>query len=116
MPSKTSNLASEATWPGEGGLLRSSGRWLAVGAAVLGVGAILAVSWLVYAQQSRTGFWSWEGSAGVVIAGVGLIMLIVGFVMPGNEDAVRLVQHAGNRSRNFQAGRDINIRNGEPGK
>ena len=49
----------------------SSGRLLAVGGAILGVGAPLAVSWLIYAIQSKTSFWSWPGIAGLGVAGLG---------------------------------------------
>jgi hypothetical protein len=91
--------------------MMSSGRWLAMGSALLGVGALLAVSWLVYGRQSHTAFWSWPGTAGVVLAGVGFVALVVGFVMPKEEGQVsgQQHQHGGDRSMNLQAGRDIKI-------
>lgn len=91
--------------------MMSSGRWLAVGSAVLGVGALLAVSWLIYAIQSRTSFWTWPGVTGVAVAAVGFVVLAVGFVMPTDEERVPVQQtlHAGPRSTNVQAGRDINF-------
>lgn len=96
----------------------SSGRWLAVGSAVLGVGALLVVSWLVYAIQSKTSFWSWPGTAGVIIAGVGFVALLVGFVMPENEEQASSQQHqrAGSHSVNIQAGRDIKLGDHGPGE
>jgi tetratricopeptide (TPR) repeat protein len=66
--------------------MMSSGRWLAVGGAVLGVGALLAVSWLIYAIQSKTSFWAWPGITGLAIAAVGFVALVVGFVVPADED------------------------------
>lgn len=77
--------------------MRSFDRWLAVGTAVLGVGALLAVSWLVYAKQNDTSFWSWPGTAGVVIGGVGFVMLIVGFVMPKEKQPTQQIQRPGYR-------------------
>jgi hypothetical protein len=89
----------------------SSGRWLAVGSAILGVGALLAVSWLIYAIQSKTSFWSWPGATGVVVGAVGLVALIVGFMMPKDEEQApaQQRQRAGSHSVNLQAGRDIRL-------
>jgi hypothetical protein len=67
--------------------MMSSGRWLAIGSAVLGAGALLAVGWLIYARQSDTSFWAWPGTAGVVTTGVGFVTMIIGFVMPKDEGA-----------------------------
>lgn len=91
----------------------SSARWLAAGGAVLGVGALLAVSWLVYATQSHGTFWSWPGVCGTVLSGVGFIMLSVGFLMPKEESPISLTQRSGKNSVNIQAGRDINLRHGD---
>jgi hypothetical protein len=87
----------------------SSGRWIAVGSAILGAGVLLAVSWFVYVRQAHEGFWSWPGMLGVIITGVGFAMLLVGFVMPkeDSEAPIRQVQQGGNHSTNLQAGRDI---------
>lgn len=90
----------------------TSGRWLALGGAILGVGALLAVSWLIYAIQSKTSFWSWPGILGVAVAGVGLVALAVGFVMPdekGNQASPQQHQQGGPHSVNLQAGRDIKL-------
>ena len=98
--------------------MMSSGRWLAVGSAILGVGALLAVSWLIDAFQSKTSFWSWPGIAGMVVAGVGFVALIIGFVMPKDEEraAAQQSQHAGSHSTNLQAGRDIRLGGGGSGE
>lgn len=92
----------------------SPDRWLAVGSAILGVGALLAVSWLIYAIQSKTNFWEWPGLAGVAIAAVGFAALVVGFVMPKDEERAIAQQtlHAGSHSTNFQAARDIKLGGG----
>jgi hypothetical protein len=93
-----------------GGTMRSPERWLAVGGAIFGAGALLVISWLIYAIGSRSGFWSWPGITGVVVALVGLVALAVGFAMPkeGSEapSSVPQTLHAGTHSTNSQAGRD----------
>jgi hypothetical protein len=90
--------------------MRSPDRWLAVGGAIFGAGALLVISWLVYAVQSKTGFWSWPGITGVAVAAAGFGGLAVGFVMPKEADKApaptRQSQRAGPRSTNSQAGRD----------
>jgi hypothetical protein len=91
--------------------MMSSGRWRDLGSAVLGVGALLAVGWLIYARQSHTSFWAWPGTAGVVIFGVGFVILIIGFVMPKDDERGQQIQLGGDRSTNLQAGRDIHIGN-----
>jgi peptidoglycan/LPS O-acetylase OafA/YrhL len=89
----------------------SSGRLMAFGSAILGAGALLAVSWLIYAITNKTDFWSWPGIAGVAVAGVGLVALVVGFLMPEDEEQapVQQRQRAGSHSVNLQAGRDIKL-------
>lgn len=87
----------------------SSSRWLAVGSAVLGVGALLAISWLVYAWQSHVSFWAWPGTVGVVIGGSGVLMLVAGLIIPDDESSVRQIQQGGIDSVNIQAGRDVNL-------
>jgi hypothetical protein len=91
--------------------MRSPDRWLAVGGAIFGAGALLAISWLVYAAQSKTGFWSWPGITGAAATAIGFVGLVVGFVMPeGTADKapgpISLSLRAGRRSTNSQAGRD----------
>ena len=66
--------------------MMSSGRWLAVGSAILGVGALLAISWFIYATQNRAHFWSWPGTTGVAVAAAGFIALVVAFMMPKDEE------------------------------
>jgi len=94
----------------------SSGRWTALGSAILGVGALLAISWLIYAIQGKTSFWSWPGIVGVAVAGVGLVILVVGFFIPDDEKPEskkqappQMRQRGGPHSVNLQAGHDIKL-------
>jgi 4-amino-4-deoxy-L-arabinose transferase-like glycosyltransferase len=94
----------------------SSGRWTALGSAILGVGALLAISWLIYAIQSKASFWSWPGIVGVAVAGVGFVILVVGFVIPDDEKLEskkqappQMRQRGGPHSVNLQAGHDIKL-------
>lgn len=87
----------------------SAGRWLMIGSAALGVGVLQAIGWLIYAIQSKTNFWPWPGVTGVAIAGIGLVALVLGFVIPEDEKRkfIRQRLRAESLSINFQAGRDI---------
>jgi peptidoglycan/LPS O-acetylase OafA/YrhL len=89
----------------------SADRWMAVGSAILGVGALLAISWLIYAIQSKTNFWAWPGIIGVAIAAAGFVPLVVGFMMPRDEDRATAQQtlRSGPHSTNLQAGHDIRL-------
>jgi hypothetical protein len=89
---------------------------MALGSAILGVGTLLAVSWLVYAIQSKATFWSWPGIGGVAVAGVGFVILVAGFVLPDDEKPEskkqappQMRQRGGPHSVNLQAGHDIKI-------
>ena len=91
----------------------SAGKLLAFGGALIGAGATIVVGWLVYALQSKAGFWSWPGILGVIISGVGFVTLVIGFFMPGDREGGGQVQRGGKHSINLQAGGDIYIGNGE---
>jgi hypothetical protein len=94
--------------------MRSPDRWLAVGGAIFGAGALLVISWLIYAIQSKANFWSWPGITGVAVAAAGFVALVVGFLMPKDESApAQQSLKAGSHSKNLQAGRDIKL--GDPG-
>jgi hypothetical protein len=86
----------------------SSGRWIGVGAAVLSVGALFVITWIV--SSGHQSFWSWEGTLGTVLSGVGILMMATGFFLPDETSAPKLEQHGGANSTNYQAGRDIRLR------
>jgi hypothetical protein len=97
--------------------MMSAGRWIAVGGALLGVGAALAIARLAYIWQGGGHFWDLLSTLGVAVAGLGFLIMIVGWVMPKDElSSPSQVQAGGDRSTNIQAGRDINLlRNGRSG-
>lgn len=99
--------------------MKSSGRWMALGTAILGAGVLVWITWLVL-RPSGQHFWSWVGIVGVALSVVGATVLIVGFVMPDeHEDNPRPPERqslkSGSHSINLQAGRDISL-DERPGK
>jgi hypothetical protein len=92
--------------------LLSSSRWLTLGSALLGVGALLAISWLIYVTQVRKDFWSWPGIVGAIGIGIGATFLMIGFFLPEDgRSPVTQTQRGGKGSTNLQAGRDIRFGN-----
>jgi hypothetical protein len=95
----------------------SSGRLLAVGAALLGAGVLLWVTRLAYVWQSGGQFWNWVGTSGVIVSVAGLVILLLGWTVPKEKTPVRQIQVGGDRSTNFQASGDISFPGSErPGK
>ena len=87
-------------------------RWLQVGGALFAAGCTLSVAYLIYvleADEDKT-FWSLPGWLGLTVTGIGLIMLLGGFFARSDGATPTQHQSAGNRSRNYQAGRDISMR------
>jgi hypothetical protein len=89
--------------------MMSSGRLLAVGAALLAAGTLFWVTRLAYVWQSGGQFWNWAGTSGVVVSVVGLVILLVGWMVPKDKTPAQQIQVGGDRSTNFQAGGDINF-------
>jgi hypothetical protein len=98
--------------------MMSASRWIPIGGALLGVGGALAIARLAYVWQNGGHFWDVLSTLGVVVAGLGFVIMIVGWVMPKEEpSSPSQVQIGGDRSTNIQAGRDINFpRNGQSGE
>lgn len=86
-----------------------SARWLAVSGVVASLGGLLAISWLIFIEQSHDTYWQWPGILGLVATGLGFIGLIVGFVLKDEQDGPSQMQRGGSNSVNLQAGRDIKI-------
>ena len=90
-------------------VMKSPDRWVAVGAVLLVVGGGLAVARLSYVWQSGGRFWVAWSAVGVGVAGLGLVIMVVGLAMRSQESSPSQFQVGGDRSTNVQAGRDITL-------
>lgn len=79
---------------------------------MFGVGGALAIARLAYNWQNGGRFWDVLSTLGVVVAGLGLAIMLLGWVMPKEESSPTQVQIAGDKSMNTQAGRDITLHHG----
>lgn len=88
-----------------------SDRLLQVGGIVAGLGGPLAIGFLLFVLEVGGEFWTWPGWLGVLITAGGLLLVGMGLVLRDPSDGAIAPQHqrGGNRSRNYQAGRDVNI-------
>jgi hypothetical protein len=85
-------------------------RWLGAGTGFSGVGVAGVVGYGIFViSGSHRSFWHWPGYISVVILGVGMVMLVVGFFAPGRGGAIHQSQCAGERSTNVQVGGDVRI-------
>ncbi|MDG6101172.1 hypothetical protein Daura_00425 [Dactylosporangium aurantiacum] len=98
-------------------------RLMPLGTTLASLGGSLAVGFLIYTLQdsSRT-FWRWPGFLGIAILIIAIIVLIAGFLAPADKSGpaetapqTNQKQVGGDRSTNYQAGRDIKI-TGSDGK
>ena len=88
-----------------------SDRLLQVGGIFAGLGGALAVGFFLFVLEAGGEFWKWPGWLGVLAAAGGF--LLVGTALVLRDPSVGAIapqrQSGGNRSRNYQAGRDVNI-------
>ena len=97
--------------------MMSADRSVEVGAALLGLGGATVIARLAYVWAASGHFWDVWTVLGVVIGGLGLVIMVVGWVMPSKEPLPGQVQLGGARSTNIQAGRDITLpRDGQSGE
>lgn len=84
---------------------------LQVGAAVFGVAGAFATGYWIYALQTRgVAFWSPVGYCTLAGLGLGVLLMLVGFLLPGSgNDGHVQTQRGGRGSTNVQAGRDVTI-------
>jgi hypothetical protein len=89
----------------------SAGRWSALGGALLTVGSLLAVSFWIFALQSKgsVAIWQWPEYVGLGASAAGFLLLVVGVLLPSQPSGSRQSQSGGAQSINVQAGRDIDI-------
>lgn len=96
-------------------------RLLPLGAAIMGLGGALTVGYLLYTFQDKSrSFWEWPGVLGVIILGLGLVALFIGFFIPStaktpdsSRPSIRQKQKGGARSQNFQGGRDVRVKDSD---
>lgn len=90
--------------------MMSADRSVQVGAAFLALGGAVVIARLAYVWAASSGrFWDVWAVLGVIVGGLGLVIMVVGWVMPSNESSPSQVQVGGDRSTNLQAGRDITL-------
>jgi hypothetical protein len=89
--------------------MMSPGRSIAVGVALFTVGGALVIARLSYVWQNGGQFWVPLGTAGVVVAAVGFVIMMTGWMMPKKDSSPEQIQIGGDRSTNIQAGRDITL-------
>lgn len=88
----------------------TSDRWLAVGTALSGIGAVAVVGYWIYVLSgSHRTFWHLPGVISGAVLIVGVVMLGVGFFSPGDSGGNYQSQRAGDRSTNVQIGGDVRI-------
>ncbi|MFL6238356.1 MAG: phage holin family protein [Actinomycetes bacterium] len=81
---------------------------LTLGAAVFGAGCALGAGYWIYAVQTKGSYWAAPGMTAVVVAGCGLIAMLVGLFVRDPLPPGQTI-NAGPQSHNVQAGRDINL-------
>jgi hypothetical protein len=97
--------------------MMSSGRLIAVGVALFTMGGALVIARLSYVWQDRGQFAVPLGIAGVVVAALGFVIMVTGWVIPKRATSPEQIQMGGDKSTNIQAGRDITFPRGdEPGE
>lgn len=90
--------------------MSKSERFIQVGGILAGLGGALTVGFFLLTYEEGGDFWTWPGWLGVITMGTGLIFVVAGFVTrTSTPSADSQTQRAGRRSRNYQAGRDINF-------
>lgn len=92
----------------------SSAKWLVLGEILVGLGGALAVAVLIWALQAGDVglFWGWPGIAGVAIAGLGAVSVIVGLIRRDADAGggrISQRQRSGANSVNYQAGGDLHV-------
>ena len=88
-------------------------RFIQVGSALAGVGATFAAGYWIYTKQTKgTEFWSLAGDLSLSLLSFGVILMVIGLILPTQSSGTRSQsQHGGRASINYQAGRDLNLTN-----
>lgn len=92
--------------------MMSGDRLVSAGGVVTSLGGTLGVAFFIYSLQATLNFWSWPGWCSFGLVAVGLVIIGIG-LLSRDKVSVGQRQRAGGSSKNYQAGRDINIRRRE---
>lgn len=81
------------------------------GGVLAGLGGALGTGFFLHVLQVGGDFWTWPGWLALVVTAVGLVVLGLGIMLrdPAQDSNVVQEQLGGDKTRNYQAGRDINL-------
>ena len=88
-----------------------SGLLVQVGGITASLGGTLAVGFFLFVLESGGAYWTWPGWLGAGTTAIGLVAVAMGLALrdPSEDPVAAQHQSGGNHSRNYQAGRDVNI-------
>lgn len=93
----------------------SADRRVAAGGAIAGLGGSGVVAYYVYVVSERgRDFWSAPGVVSAAVLLIGLVLLVSGLFARTDEQPPRQSQQSGDSSTNLQAGRDLQVGDGDP--
>lgn len=84
------------------------------GGSIAGVGATFAAGYWIYAMQANKSVWAWPMVLAGVVLFVGICFMALGLLVGSDSGPPTQIQRGGKDSRNYQAGRDISIRDERP--
>lgn len=84
------------------------------GGSISGVGATFAAGYWIYAMQANKSVWAWPMVLAGAVLVVGICLMVLGVIARSDPAPITQAQRGGKGSRNYQAGRDISIRDERP--
>lgn len=84
------------------------------GGSIAGVGATFAAGYWIYAMQANKSLWAWPMMLAGAALVVGICVIVWGLFARSDSAPLTQVQRGGQDSRNYQAGRDISLRDEGP--
>lgn len=83
-----------------------------IGVGVAGIGVAVGIASVSYALANGHTIWIWQTIASIAIVVSGGICAAFGAFRTESESSVSQSQTSGSHSTNYQAGRDLDVRNG----